>query len=68
MDPNAFMMAGGMQQMQQQQQQQQRPQPANDNEQIMAKIVDELRKNPVPPGGWQATLEPLKRAQWIMAL
>jgi len=63
MDQNPFMMAGGMPP-----QGMQRPQPGNENDQIHAKIMEELRKMTIPQGGWQMTLDMRERANWIMQL
>ncbi|KAI5242877.1 hypothetical protein E4T43_04510 [Aureobasidium subglaciale] len=63
MDPNAFMMGGGMQM------QQQRPQPLNDHNpnELLARIVQELSKNPIQTG-WQAGLDLRTRAACILNL
>lgn len=63
MDQNPFMMAGGMPP-----QGMQRPQAGNENDQIHAKIMEELRKTAVPQGVWQSTVDPRERAQWIMQM
>ncbi|KAI4725515.1 hypothetical protein E4T49_06734 [Aureobasidium sp. EXF-10728] len=62
MDPNAFMVGGGMQM-------QQRPQPQTDQHpnDILARIVQELNKNPIP-GGWQAGFDLRTRAVCILNL
>lgn len=62
MDPNNFMLSGGMPQTMQ------RAQPGNENDQIHAKIVDELRKQLVNNGGWQGTLDVRERANYIMQM
>lgn len=66
MDPNAFMMGGGMPQAQMAGMQ--RPNPGNQNEQIFAKVLDDMRKNPVPQGGWQPTMDIRERANYVMQL
>lgn len=63
MDPNSFMMAGGMPQTHMQ-----RPQPGNHQDQIHAKIMSDLQKEPINNGTWQATLDPRERAQYIMQM
>ncbi|KAL1302056.1 hypothetical protein AAFC00_002501 [Neodothiora populina] len=63
MDPNPFMMAGNMLP-----QGMQRPQPGNENDQIHAKIMEELRKVPLPNGTWHITMDYRERANWIMQL
>lgn len=63
MDQNPFMMAGGMPP-----QGMQRPQPGNENDQIHAKIMDELRKIAIPSGGWQMTMDFRERANWVMQM
>lgn len=62
MDPNAFMVGGGVQM-------QQRPQPQTDQlpNELLAKIVQELAKTPLH-SGWQATFDPRTRAVCILQL
>lgn len=62
MDPNAFMVGGGMQM-------QQRPQPSSEQQQneLLARIVQELAKTPIHTG-WQATFDPRTRAMCILQL
>lgn len=61
MDPNAFIMGGGMQM------QQAPPQPPNDQQQLLNRIVQELNKNP-PQSGWQANFSSHTRAVCIINL
>jgi len=62
MDPNAFMVGGGVQM-------QQRPQPQTDQlpNELLARIVQELAKTPIH-SGWQATFDPRTRAMCILNL
>ena len=62
MDANNFMMQGGMPQPHMQQ----RPQPANLEQQIFLKVVEELRKIPINNAGLQIELR--ERANWVMRL
>ncbi|KAG8632150.1 hypothetical protein KVT40_001290 [Elsinoe batatas] len=68
MDPNAFTMNGVMPQAQMQMNHMQRPQPGNNNEQIFAKILEQVSQNSANITGWQATLDPRERAAKIMEL
>ena len=70
MDQNNFMMqqGGGMGMPMGMPQGMQRPQPGDEREQIGARILEELRKNPIPPGGWQQTINPRERANLILQL
>jgi len=63
MDHNAFMMNGGGMQMQQ------RPQPQNDQigQDLLARIVQELRKNTIQTG-WQSAFDPVHRAHMVISL
>jgi hypothetical protein len=62
MDPNAFMVGGGMQMQQRPQ-----PQPDQHHNELAARIVQELAKTPIHTG-WQATLDPRTRAACILNL
>ena len=64
MDQNAFMMGATMPP----QTHMQRPDPGNIDQQIHAKIMDDLRKSYVNNGGWQATVDLRERANWVMQM
>lgn len=63
MEQNNFMMNGGNMM----QTHMQRPQPGNEEQQIFAKIVEELSRNR-PKQGWQATMDVRERAALVLQL
>ncbi|KAF4552982.1 Hypothetical protein D9617_8g049950 [Elsinoe fawcettii] len=68
MDPNAFNMNGVIPQAQMPMNHMQRPQPGNNNEQIFAKILEQIQQSSVNISGWQATLDIRERAAKVMEL
>lgn len=60
---NQFMMAAGMpiQGMQ-------RPQPGNENDHMLVRIMEELRKMQIPQGTWHATIDVRERANYTLQM